>query len=449
MKKSPETVASRILVVDDSLVMLEVIKRNLSGIGHTVFTLPGVAEALDFLDQERVDLVITDLKMPRSSGLDLIQHLRSHFPDTETMIITGYPSIDSAVLAVKEGAEEYLVKPFTDVELINAVERVLIKARQRRSLGRPELVPPKTFGLIGVSEPMRQIFSLVEKAAGNCATVLISGESGTGKELVARAIHYHSDRRSAPFVPVNCTAIPEGLLESELFGHVKGAFTDARETRAGYFQIADGGTIFLDEIGDSSHHLQAKLLRVLESQEIFMVGSSKVQKINARILTATNKDLAGLAKKNLFREDLYYRLNIMEIAIPPLRDRGQDLHVLIRFFSGKATRDLNVPEPVFTDRAIKCLEKYEWPGNVRELENLVKRMAILSNGKPIEPGDLPAPMKFSLPRQKGFQRTLAEVEEEYIRSVLQHEGGSLTRTAEILGINRKTLRMKLRKEASS
>ncbi len=329
----------RILVVDDSVDTLEVLQRNLQSKGYQVLTATCVPDAIRALEQMAVDLVITDLKMPKVSGLDLVRHVRENLKNTEVMMITGYPSIGGAVDAVKTGAEEYLAKPFTDEELFSAVGRALEKLRSRRAAQAPAFrTPASPSGLVGESPAMRQVFSAIAKVAATPATVLITGESGTGKELVARAIHYSSPRASAPFVPVSCAAIPEGLLESELFGHIKGAFTGASETRAGFLQTAEGGTIFLDEISSTTLSTQVKLLRVLQEKEVCMVGTTRGRHVDIRILAATNKDLPSLVKKDAFREDLYFRLNVLTIDVPPLRDRGDDVLILIRHFAERFAR---------------------------------------------------------------------------------------------------------------
>jgi DNA-binding NtrC family response regulator len=276
------------------------------------------------------------------------------------------------------------------------------------------------------------------------ATVLITGENGTGKELVARAIHYGGPRASAPFVPVNCSAIPEGLIESELFGHVKGAFTGATQTRAGFFQTAEGGTIFLDEISEVSAPLQAKLLRVIQDKEVAMVGSARSRRVDVRILAATNKDLPALVKAGHFREDLFFRLNVLTIVVPPLRERGDDVirlarHFAVRFATERGGRALS-----FSDAALRALRDYNWPGNIRELENLVQRLSIMCEEEEIDVPDLPSLMRFSAPRDAGLDRTLAQVEAQYIKNVLDSVGGNKTRAAEILGVDRKTLRLKLK-----
>jgi len=434
-----------ILVVDDSADTREVLQRNLEGEGYRVLCSPDVAGAAEVLDSTHVDLVITDLKMPKSSGLDLVQHVRENFRGSEVMMITGYPSIEGAVEAVKTGAEEYLAKPFTDEELISAVRRVLDKLNMRKSSRYAEsLVLPLPQGLIGESKAMREVYGVMEKASTTSATVRIAGESGTGKELVARAIHYGSSRSSAPFVPVNCGAIPGELLESELFGHMKGAFTGATESRAGFFHAADGGSIFLDEISEASLSMQVKLLRVLEDKQVCMVGSSKPQKVDVRILAASNRDLRGLVEKGGFREDLFYRLDVIVVDVPPLRERGNDTMLLCHHFAARFAGELGKPTPQFSDNALQVIRNYYWPGNVRELENVIQRLVVMTEGELIDAPDLPSLMRFSALRKTGLHRSLAEVETEHIRNVLASVDGNKTKAAEILGIDRKTLREKLK-----
>jgi len=445
---APVAERERILVVDDAPDALELIERNLTASGYQVFTAPGAVEAIRILDRTPVDLVITDLKMPRVSGLDLVQHVRENLKDTEVMMITGYPTIQSAVTAVKAGSQEYLTKPFTDEELLSAVRNVLdILQARRNAQSAPPQPPTSLAGLIGESKAMREVFQAIGKAATTRATVLISGESGTGKELAARAIHYNSSRAPAPFVPVNCGSIPENLLESELFGHVKGAFTGASEARAGFFQTADGGTIFLDEISDTSLSMQAKLLRVLQDGEIYMVGSSRPRAVDVRVLAATNKDLRTLVNSRVFREDLFFRLHVLTISMPPLREREDDVLLIASHFATKFAEELGRPAPRFSDEALQVVRNYHWPGNVRELENLIQRLVVMTEADVIEVPDLPSTMRFSLGREAGLDRTLAEVEAEHIRNVLASVDGNKTRAAEILGIDRKTLREKLKSMA--
>jgi len=430
--------------VDDSANTLEVLKRNLQSGGYEVYTCQAVAEALPLLEELDIDLVITDFRMPQATGLDLIKHVRDNHQHTEIMMITGYPSIPGAVKAIKDGAGEYLAKPFTADELLTAVQRIVDRLLRRRILSTGD-TPPDNFGIIGNSPEMKRVFRRIKQAAKSDANVLISGNSGTGKELVARAVHYNSDRRSAPFVPVNCTAIPEGLVESELFGHVKGAFTGAKNGRAGFFEIAHGGSIFLDEIGDASPNMQAKILRVIQSKEFCKVGSSKVLTVDTRILAATHENLKQLVEEGSFREDLYYRINIVDIPVPTLRERGDDMLALINHFLNKFSKAMRRTAPVLSDEALNALRNHPWPGNVREMENLIHRLVVIVDRDVIEVADLPEDMRFSLPAGGRIDRSLEEVEAEHILNVLAMTGDNKTRAAEILGINRKTLREKLKR----
>ncbi len=447
MNKNNTKQTYTILAVDDSPDALELIQRHLVPFGHTIYTASSVQEGVDLLRQTAIDLVMTDLKMPEVDGMDLIRHIRDNYKTISVIMITGYPSIDSAVESVRLGADEYLAKPFTKKELLEVVTDVMAR-RQQRILGlcqRPESSQTPD-GMIGNSLAMQAVYNTINKAAAVKATVLISGESGTGKELVARAIHYQSHRASHAFVPVNCGGIPETLLESELFGHVKGAFTGATESRAGFFQTADKGTIFLDEVSETSIAMQVKLLRVLQEKEICMVGSAKSQKVDVRILAGTNKSLPDLIKSGRFREDLYYRLNVINIELPPLRVRGDDVLLLTRYYSAKYAEEMGRGTPDYTDRALDLLRRYMWPGNVRELENLVQRLMAMTDTGMIDAPDLPPTMRpTDLPGCSGLDRPLAEMETEYIRRVLESVGGNKTRAAEILSIDRKTLREKLKK----
>lgn len=432
-----------ILAVDDSPETVELIKRNLESIGYQVYSAANVQSAIKMLATLNIGLVITDLKMPGGNGIELVRHVSENCKGTGTLVITGFPSIQGAVESIKIGAEEYLVKPFTDEELFKAVERVLAKTSKYKK----EVVSntPANFGIIGNSEGMQNVFKTINKAKNTNATILINGESGTGKELVARALHYGSNAAAAPFVPVNCGGIPDTLLESELFGYVKGAFTGATETRAGFFQTADGGTIFLDEISNTSLAMQAKLLRVLQEREFYMVGSKKPNKVNIRVVAATNVDLMQLVKKGSFREDLYYRLNIINIDLPPLRERDKDIMLLLDFFLNKYVRELAKDPMQFSKKALKSLNDYAWPGNVRELQNLVHRLVIMADDNTIDTPDLPENFRFSATRTQGLNRRLAQVEKDYITDVLAANKNNISQTAQILGIDRKTLREKLKK----
>ena len=437
----------QLLAVDDNPNALEIIKRTLAGVGYQVVTCDSVQTAVDLLDQHAFDVVITDFKMPSHSGLDLVRYVSDNFSDVGTIMITGYPSIEGAVEAIKTGAQEFLAKPFTEAELLAVVQKVLSRPVARQP-SREKAEPSMVGGIVGRSTAMQQVFKLIAKAAALTANVLISGESGTGKELVARAIHYTSTRSSAAFVPVNCTAIPESLIESELFGHEKGAFTGAHTVRDGFFQVAGGGTVFLDEIGDASRRLQAKLLRVMQNREIIKVGSSRVIKVDARIVAATNKHLADLVATNRFREDLYYRINVIDIVMPPLRDRSEDIPLLIQHVVDNLLGEHGGRQISFSDRALQAMTGYDWPGNVRELENLIQKLAVTVDHDLVDVADLPEPMRFSINRESGANRSLAEVEGEHIVRVLEHVGGNKSRAAQILKIDRKTLRHKLRRMAA-
>jgi len=431
--------------VDDTPAALEVIQRNLSSAGYRIYTASNPVYAIKILEKTPIDIVITDYKMPKVSGLDLIRHVRENYYNTEVIMITGYASVKGAVEAVKMGAEEYLPKPFTGEELFTAVERALEKQELRRSVsdGKP-IADPKSFGIIGKSKPIQRVLKEIKKAAGSTATVLVLGESGTGKELVARAVHYSSSQASAPFVPVNCGAIPEKLLESELFGYVKGAFTGANESRAGFFQTADGGTIYLDEINEMSPAMQVKLLRVLQDKQVFMIGARKAHKIDIRIVASSNKDLRSLVEKGAFREDLFFRLNVITIRVPPLRERREDIAPLIAHFASGFADEMGKPTSVFADETLQVLLNYFWPGNIRELENLVQRLVIMSENHVIKVPDLPAIMRYSAISPSIPLRPLAEEEAAYIRMVLASVGGNKSRAAKILQIDRKTLREKLK-----
>ncbi len=437
MTNKPE----HILIVEDNLDTLQMIARKLKANGWQVSTATDVSMALPILEGNQIDLVLTDHKMPKVTGLELIRHLRSHYGKIPVIMITGYPSIEGAVEAVKVGAEEYLSKPFTDEELLNAVQKAVEKIRLNKKTQQAKVANP--YGLIGSSQPMQDLYTRIRKSTTNNATVLIQGESGTGKELVARAIHYHSRVGKAPFVPVNCGAIPETLLEAELFGYLKGSFTGASETRAGYFLTADGGSIFLDEISETSLSMQVKLLRVLQDRQVFMIGSKSPRKVNVRVIAATNKDLPLLVKQGGFRDDLYFRLNVLPINIPPLREHSEDIISLALHFLEKYSSENSLKPPTLSEGAIASFMAYAWPGNVRELENLIYRLVILCEGQKIDVSDLPEYMKFTLSRTGDLNRSLKQVEEEHIKAVLASVQDNKSLAAKILGIDRKTLYNKL------
>ncbi|MBF0112187.1 MAG: sigma-54-dependent Fis family transcriptional regulator [Desulfamplus sp.] len=435
-----------ILVVDSNYDTLDLLKDKLTSAGYDTLTAQGVESALAVLDFKTVDIVITALKMPKgqADGLDLLRYIKDNFTTVEVIMITEYPEIDTAVQCIKEGAQEYIAKPFREADILNAVDGVKQKIVRRR-IASPKEKPVQFLGIIGVSPKMEDVFERIDRAAQTNANVLISGDSGTGKELVARAIHYGSYRAESPFVSVNCTAIPDSLLESELFGHVKGAFTDAKTSRQGFFQIAEKGTLFLDEIGDASLGMQAKLLRVIQNKEINMVGSSQMRKVDTRIIAASHKDLKSMIPKGLFREDLYYRLDVINIAIPPLRERREDILPLVSFYLKKFSEEMELEKPpIFTDNALQALKNHDWQGNVRELENLIQRLVVIVEADQIRVSDLPQSMRFNVNSKNSSQfKTLKEVEQEHIAAVLASVKGNKTKAAQILGIDRKTLRLKL------
>jgi len=449
-----------ILVVDDELAQRELVSGFLKKQGFNVTSAESGEKALELFRQESFDLVLTDQKMPAMSGLDLLQAIHAINPETAVVLMTAYGSIESAVSSIKGGAIDYLTKPLNLEELFfrvrqaGARRRLFIENRELRETlqGRYRIE-----GIIGESGAMLDVISLVRRVAPSEATVLIRGESGTGKELIAKAIHFASPRASGPLVKVNCAALPETLLESELFGHEKGAFTGAVTSRQGRFELANGGTLFLDEIGDLPLHLQAKLLRVLQEREYEKVGSSRPVKVNVRILAASHRPLEALIKAGQLREDLYYRLNVVTILIPPLRERRSDLSLLIDHFlrrfaekNGKTIRGL-------THEARDILLRYDYPGNVRELENLIERAVVLTRDDVIGSGDLPLTVQeLEIADEQGTNLTVTveAVERRMIRDALARTEGVQTRAAELLGISERGLRYKLVKygfqeEASS
>ncbi|WP_413997672.1 sigma-54-dependent transcriptional regulator [Flavobacterium sp. W1B] len=437
-----------ILIVDDNYDMLELLHRNLKAQNFHTYKASSVKEAIDILKFSSVDLLITDLQMPGINGIELVKYVDEHFPAIPKLVITGFPSVDSAIEAVKSGALDYLAKPFTNDELKKAVQNLIVSKENAKN-NNEEVASSsgkitEYAGIVGKSQQIVQLVDLIQRVKDNRATVLIQGESGTGKELVARAIHYEGVFSSKPFVVVNCGAIPESLMESELFGYVKGAFTGANETRDGFFQAAAGGTIFLDEIGTAPLAVQTRLLRVLQEKEVSMVGSQKTQKIELRIIAATNNDLYEMSNKGAFREDLYYRLNVVNIETPPLRNRRSDIKLLIITFLNKYSVEYNKPQITISAKAVSVLMRHSWPGNVRELENVIQRMIIMS-GDQIEVADVPEYLKFPMPFEKEEFKSLKDIEKAHILKVLSVVENNKTRAAEILQIDRKTLRQKLEK----
>ncbi len=440
-----------VLVVDDSLEMLELLQRQLKAMHFITFQASNVYDAIEVLKHTSVDLLITDLQMPEVNGMQLVHYVKEHYPELPVLVVTGYPSISGAVEALKSGVIDYLVKPFTQLELSQSVENCLLKNRKekREVKTQEKLDNPSPFavlGMIGRSESMKRLAEIIQLIKNNTATVLIEGESGTGKELVARAIHYSGQRSKAPFISVNCGAIPENLLESELFGFLKGSFTGAMENRVGFFQAANTGTIFLDEIGNASHNVQSRLLRVLQEKEITMIGSSKAQKIDVRIIAATNAGLQQMVRQGTFREDLYYRLNVVNIEMPPLRERKDDIPLLVHFFLRKHGAEFD-RTPEISQQALDILIRHSWPGNVRELENVIQRSLIMGRGS-IDVKNLSDYLKVQAPKNAVNHQTefltLKEQEREYILKVLESVDQNKTKAAEILGIDRKTLGQKIK-----
>uniref|UniRef100_UPI00404A55F0 sigma-54-dependent transcriptional regulator n=1 Tax=Flavobacterium sp. TaxID=239 RepID=UPI00404A55F0 len=433
-----------ILIVDDNYDMLELLQRNLKELNFHTYKASSVVEAIDVLKTSVIDLLITDLQMPEINGIELIKYTDEHFPNIPKLVVTGFPSVDTAISAVKSGASDYLTKPFTFEELKKAIHNCLKNNKKEIPHKVTEEKEDFITNLVGISKEHEQLIEIIKRVKNNKATVLIEGESGTGKELIARSIHYNGNFASKPFISVNCGGIPENLIESELFGYVKGAFTGANETKNGLFHAAENGTIFLDEIGNATHAVQTRLLRVLQEKEMYMVGSQKPQKINVRIISATNSNLQNLIENGTFREDLYYRLNVINIETTPLRERKKDIPVLIATFLKKYGKEYGKPDITITQKAIDVLTRNNWPGNIRELENIIQRLIILSD-KTIDIHTLPESFKYKEPKENEKLKPLHEMEKKYILKVLSAVGNNKTKAAEILQIDRKTLRQKLLK----
>ena len=441
----------RILVVDDEPAQRELVAGFLRKHGFDVVEAGGGREAVARFKQEAFDLVLTDQRMPDLSGLEVLEAVRSTSPETAVVIITAYGTIETAVSAVKAGAADYLTKPLNLDDLLHRVHRVRERQRlvaENRELREALAERYRVEGIIGDSGRMQEVLSLVRRVAPSDATVLIRGESGTGKELIARALHYASPRAAGPLVKVNCAALAESLLEAELFGHEKGAFTGAVASRKGRFELADGGSIFLDEIGDLPPHLQVKLLRVLQEREFERVGSSRPIKVDVRLLAATHRNLEALVREGRFREDLYYRINVVTIMLPPLRERREDLPPLIEHFlrvfagkNGKTVRGL-------TREAREALLRYDYPGNIRELENLMERAVVLTRDDVIGVEDLPLALEAPASEsgdEAGLIAAVEGLERRMIREALAKADGTQTRAAELLGISERVLRYKLKK----
>jgi two-component system NtrC family response regulator len=448
-----------ILIVDDEKNYPPILSAVLQEEGFETLTAGSGSEALRQLENADVDLVLTDMKMPGMDGISLLELIKQKDPDLPVIMMTAYGTVDKAVEAMQKGAYSYILKPFDNKRLVIFVNKAVGMYRvvkDNRRL-REDVSSRYCFdNIIGKSKPMREIFKTIEKVAPASATVLIDGENGTGKELVAKAIHFNGPRREKPFVAVNCSALAETLLESELFGHEKGAFTGAVATRKGRFEIADTGTLFLDEIGELSQNLQVKLLRVLQERTFERVGGMRPVTVDVRIIAATNKLLKKEVDAGRFREDLYYRLNVLHIPLPPLRDRREDIRLLVNFFIRKYTeeRGSEVPVSGVDHDVARMLFDYSWPGNVRELENVIERAMILCPGGNITVNDLPKHFKHQagqtldlgeIPASAKLSETLIMVEKALILRALKLSGNVQTRAAELLGIGKSGLSQKIKK----
>lgn len=442
---------TRILLIDDDVSLRRVLEYNLQEAGYAVAVAASGEEGLSLFTEVEPALVITDMQMPGMSGMQLLTAVKERSPETMVIMITAFGTIDLAVKAMKSGAHDYITKPFNREAMLLTVAKALefsgLAAENRRM--KSELADRADFRtIVGTSPKMEKVFEVVRKVADTEASVLITGESGTGKELVARSIHANSGRRNGPFVAINCTAIPRDLLESELFGHVKGAFTGAIKEKTGKFELADGGTIFLDEVGDLPVELQPKLLRVLQEKTVEPVGGTKVHKLDVRVVSATNLDIDKALAEGTFREDLYYRLAVIPLHLPSLRERSDDIQLLIKYFCAKHGAE----QVVFDKKTIEILTNYTWPGNVRELENLVERLLIMRNSDTITMDELPDRVRnnhvnnispvINLPAE-GY--SLEQLEREVVLSALERNHWNQTAAARFLKIPRHTLIYRMEK----
>jgi DNA-binding NtrC family response regulator len=447
---------SRILILDDEPDMVESCRRILERGGHDCLGTSDPALALAMLETDSPDVVVTDLRMPGMDGLEMLRRARELDSDRPVIMLTAFATVESAVAAVKAGAFDYLPKPFSLDQLTVAVERAAAQRnlmRENRNL-REQLHDVYGFEkIIGRSDAIERVLDFVRRAARTEANILIFGESGTGKELIARSIHYHSPRKEQPFIVLNCAALSEGVLESELFGHDRGAFSGALASKQGRFERADQGTLFIDEVGEMSLTAQVKLLRVLQEHEFERVGGTRTIKVDVRLVTATNKNLEEQVRKGLFREDLYYRLNVVNIHLPPLRERREDIESLVMHFLRKYAAETGKRISGITAPALGCLLAYDWPGNVRELENVMERAVVLAKAEELTPLDFPQALRrdqdqicLSLPERGGrLNEILEELERQLLLQTLEREEWSQTRAAETLGIKRTTLRYKMEK----
>ena len=453
---------THVLVVDDEELYRNALERILGRAGHQVHTARNASEALGIVSSEPIDLVLCDVKMPGINGIELVRQLREVEPDLPSIVVTGYGSAESSVDALRAGAFWYLEKPFEQAHLDvirrlveQAIEHGRLKS-ENRALHTQLRSKYKFDNIIGHSGALQRVLEVVEKVADSNSTVLLTGESGTGKELIARALHYNSRRENEPLISVNCGAIPEELLESELFGHVKGAFTNAHENRKGRFAAADGGTMFLDEIGDMSMNLQVKLLRVLQERTFEPVGSSKTVKVNVRVVAATNQDLRLAIQERRFREDLYFRLNVLPIEVPPLRERREDVPLLVNHFLDVFNQSRQSAVESISASAMQRLIAYAWPGNIRELENLIERMVLLTTSNELDEADLPAELLAQSPAGAtvapevpptglSMPQVLKDIETDMIHQALELSHNNKNQAAKLLGLHRTTLLEKMKK----
>ena len=442
----------RVLIADDEEAARRSLGQILTEDGYEVFLASDGEEALRLVAEQSPDILLSDLRMPRLDGHELLTRVRQGYPDVALVIMTAHGTIRSAVRAVQEGAEDYLTKPIDVEDLERVLERILKKRRliaETRIL-RERLDEKYSFeNIIGRSPEMLEVFRLVEQVAPSQASILITGESGTGKELIAQAIHQRSPRRDAPFVKVACAALPETLLESELFGHERGAFTGALARRAGRFEIAAGGTIFLDEIGDIPMGMQVKLLRFLQEHQFERIGGNQTLTVDVRVIAATHRNLAALIREGKFREDLYYRLNVIEIPLPPLRARAHDIPLLVNFYVRRFAAANSKEVSGLTDEALAALMAYDWPGNVRELEHAIERAIILSRGREIDLSLFPSLPKTAKPARRDNGpvvpgSSLEDIERDAILRTLEAVGGSTSRAAAVLKISARTIQYKIK-----
>lgn len=439
---------SLILVVDDHKGMREMLKETLSHSNHTVFAAENGKEAIGFIKSRTFDIVITDLKMGEISGIDVLRTAKEINPDTQVVVMTAYGTVENAVNAMKLGAFDFVTKPFPIEEIELKVKKAIDNQNVvKENVYLKEIINEQYGELIGKSDCIKELFSTIEKASKSDATVLIYGESGTGKELVANAIHNKSLRANKPFIKVNCSALAEGVLESELFGHEKGSFTGAINKKAGRFELAHTGTLFLDEIGEFSSSLQVKLLRVLEEKEFERVGGTETIKADIRFISATNKNLAEEVKEGKFRNDLYYRINVIPILVPPLRDHKEDVPILTEYFLNKTTKNAKVPLKKINEAALNLLMMYSWPGNVRELENSIERACVLSQKNELTPEDFSWILSSSSSNEKKADLTaqIEKFEKESILNALEKSDWNQTKAGKLLGLSRTTLQYKISK----